>query len=99
MSTVSLSMLADLLLGELEKHCADPSPVRDRSETELVDLVHRRGDADAFMAVRITHALQRLRRPAGPGGEAWRTGDAVHDALIVLGGYAHLCDLRKRVAA
>lgn len=101
MTAVSLALLADLLVDELKKHCADPSPVRDPSETSVVDMLYRKGEpfADIYVARRIIHVLGRLRATSQPGGEAWKTGDVVHDGLLVLGGYAHLCELKLQVAA
>lgn len=71
------------------RHCADPSPVRDASETDVVDMNYRVDPqfAVAYVQRRILHALDRLRPDAVP------SGDAASDALIVLGAYAHLRDL------
>lgn len=95
MSRLDLSLLADLLVDELRKHCADPSPVRDASETALVDLQFRISEAfaEACMAKRITHSLGRLRE------KSWTTGDRVNDGLLVLGAYEHLKELKAQVAA
>jgi hypothetical protein len=100
-SAANLSLLADLLVDELGRHCADPSPVRDQTETAVVDLFYRKGEpfADVYVARRITYAIGRLRAGLLPGEEAWKTGDAANDGLIVLGAYAHLCELKAQVAA
>lgn len=94
MTAVDLSLLADLLVGELERHCADPSPLRDASETDLIDMLVSRGgtSAEMYVARRVTHAIGRLREPS-------RSGDAVHDGLLVLGGFAHLQELRRKQVA
>jgi hypothetical protein len=92
---VSLVLLATLLDDELQKHIADPSPVRDASETDVVDM-NFRVDPDfaaAYVRTRMLYAFDRLRASGS-------TGDAVNDALIVLGGFVHLQDLcNKQVAA
>ncbi|MER7278342.1 hypothetical protein ABT369_28275 [Dactylosporangium sp. NPDC000244] len=100
MTTVDLSILADLLTDELGRHCADPSPVRDSTELDVVDqnAAVSMPFAERYVARRMTHALQRLRTGLGPGEEAWKSGDAVHDGLIVLGAYAHLQGLKAQVA-
>jgi hypothetical protein len=87
---VDLSLLADLLADMARRRCADPSPVRDRSETDVVDMNYRVDPqfATAYVQQRILRALDRLR----PDGVI--SGDAVSDALIVLGAWAHLQDLR-----
>ena len=96
MTAVDLSILAGLLVDELQKRCADPSPVRDLSETVLVDQFFAQGYefAETYVARRITHALGRVRAGLAPGDEAWKSGDVIEYALIVLGGYAHLRDLQ-----
>jgi hypothetical protein len=99
MTAVDLEPLADLLVEHLRPHCADPSPVRDATETDLVDQCLAAGIADQYLAGRIIHAIRRLRPGRTLGEEAWATGDAVNDALIVLGAYAHLRDLQSGVAA
>ncbi|GAA0720258.1 hypothetical protein Drose_06550 [Dactylosporangium roseum] len=103
MSTVTAAMLADLLVGELEKHVADPSPVRDASATDMVDVLYRNGFgaqfAEHYVANQLTRALTRLRTGLAPGEPAWKTGNVVHDALLALGAYAHLQDRKSGVSA
>ncbi|GAA2346521.1 hypothetical protein [Dactylosporangium salmoneum] len=101
MTAVNLSIIADLLTDELARHCADPSPVRDDTEIDVVDqnAAISMPFAERYVARRLTHALQRLRTGLGPGEEAWKTGDAVHDGLIVLGAFAHLRELKAQVTA
>lgn len=99
MTTVDLSLLAGLVVRRLRQHVADPSPVRDATETDLVDLCFRRGCADEYVQARLVDASRRLATGCALGDEAWRTGDVVTDALIALGGYAHLQDLQAGVAA
>lgn len=95
MTGLDLSLLAGLLTEALGKRCADPSPVRDASETDVVDMNFKIGPqlATAYVQSRILHAVDRLRP------DSVRSGDAVNDALIVLGAYAHLLDLQAGVAA
>jgi hypothetical protein len=99
MTTVNLPLLADLLIEHLRPHCADPSPVRDATETELIDQCFTAGIADLYLAGRMNRAIRRLHPGRVLGEEAWATGDAVNDALIVLGAYARLRDLQSGVAA
>lgn len=96
MTAVDLSLLADLLVGELERHRADPSPVRDPSENDLVDTLFRRDEpfAGTYVRTRLEWSLARLREGVNCGDPAWRSGDAVNDALIALGAWAHLRDLQ-----
>jgi hypothetical protein len=92
--TADLSFLAKLLAGHLAKRCADPSPVRDPSETDVVDQAFQKsvGLAEDYLTRRMTYAIGKLRQPV-------QSGDVVHDGLIVLGAYAHLQELKARVVA
>jgi hypothetical protein len=94
-TAVDLSLLAELLTDEVGKRCADPSPVRDASETNVVDMNYEVDPqfAAAYVQSRILHALGRLRSADVP------SGDVVNDALIVLGGFAHLQDRTAAVTA
>lgn len=92
--SVDLSILADLLTDQLAPRCADPSPVRDTSETDVIDQSFQKSPelAEGYLARRMTYAIWRLRQPV-------QSGDVVHDGLIVLGAYAHLLELRAGVTA
>ncbi len=84
--TVHLDLLADSIRDAVRPHCPDPSPVRDASETDLVDTLHAAGSADRYMVLRLTDVRRRVLHNPTPS--------TVDDALVALGSYQHLLDLQ-----
>ncbi len=84
--SADLELLAESLAATVARYCADPSPVRDQSETDLVDTLFRADSAHTYMTLRLVDVRRRLN--------SHPTEAAVGDALRVLGSYQHLLELQ-----
>ncbi len=88
--SADLELLAESLATAVARHCADPSPVRDQSETDLIDTLHAANSAGTYMTLRLIDSRRRLN--------SHPTDAAVGDALRALGSYQHLLGLRAVTA-